>query len=119
MNTVNIIIDRRSLWDLAAAVAAHQNSRDKHKGYRLAIKTEVLTHYGNGKLACMNCGFSDIRALCIDHINGKELAESGSRRATSGYGLYMYLRSANYPSGYQTLCFNCNTIKKSIDYNWY
>ena len=32
-------------------------------------KREVLTHYGNGKYACVKCGFDDGRALSIDHIN--------------------------------------------------
>src|SRR5208283_3808686 len=32
-------------------------------------KLEVLTHYSDGLPTCNKCGFIDIRALSIDHIN--------------------------------------------------
>ncbi len=51
-------------------------------GYRKR-KVEVLTYYGSGKLACVKCGFSDI-----------------------------WLKRNNFPSGYQTLCMNCQYTKK-------
>ncbi|KKL06542.1 hypothetical protein LCGC14_2595010, partial [marine sediment metagenome] len=35
-----------------------------------ATKPYVLRYYGRGKLACVHCGFEDIRALTLDHING-------------------------------------------------
>ncbi len=74
------------------------------------IKTEVLTHYGKGKLACVVCGFDDIRALTIDHIDGS----GGQRRKIEDTGVrfYKWLKGHNYPLGYQTLCFNHNQIKK-------
>jgi hypothetical protein len=77
--------------------------------YKLRIKTEVLTHYGNGKCACVKCGFSDIRALSIDHING-----NGSQERNKKVRVFCYnwLRSNNYPDGYQTLCMNCQFIKR-------
>lgn len=61
------------------------------------LKAEVLTYYGNGKAACVKCGFSDIRALCLDHINGggtKESRKGGTRE------LYRRLRREGYPNGY-------------------
>lgn len=80
---------------------------------RREMKAEVLTHYGRGKLACVRCGFLDIRALCLDHINGggtREREEIGI-----GVHLYRHLKKENYPEGYQTLCYNCNTIKAYED----
>lgn len=76
------------------------------------LKTEVLTRYGKGELKCVMCGYSDIRALCIDHIagDGKYYLPKLSGRA-----LYRELKKGNFPSGYQTLCFNCNFIK-SLEY---
>ncbi len=77
----------------------------------LELKNIVLTHYGNGKLACVICGYSDnIYALCIDHINGggtkhREYLKSGS--------IYKILQKQKYPKGYQTLCMNCNFIKRA------
>ena len=72
------------------------------------LKKEVMDHYG-GKCAC--CGFSEIGALTIDHINGdgnKERRESG---IVGGTFLYRWLREQDYPAGYQVLCSNCNTSK--------
>jgi len=97
---------RRKLW------------RQKHKEqlqvecnkYRCRLKTEVLTHYGNGKLACIKCGYSDIRALCLDHINPS--LEGNNNRRRGGAALYSHLRKHNFPEGYQTLCANCNYIKE-------
>lgn len=74
------------------------------------LKRKVLTVYGHGKCACVRCGFSDIRALCIDHVNG-----GGTRHVKSlgknGKTFYKWLVDNNYPLGFQTLCYNCNQIK--------
>lgn len=79
------------------------------KQYRHNLKKEVLRHYGNGKAICIRCGFADIRALSIDHIdnNGKY------HRKTVGGGtaIYRWFKNNNYPSGFQTLCYNCQIIK--------
>jgi hypothetical protein len=71
-------------------------------------KTQVLTHYGNGKLACVKCGFDDIRALSIDHVLGNGAEEKITRSSS----LYLYLIKNNFPQGYQTLCMNCQWIKR-------
>lgn len=80
------------------------------------LKEEVLTYYGSGKLACIKCGFSDIRALSIDHLNGngakhrKEVASEGG-----GSNFYAWLKKQDFPEGYQTLCMNCQWIKGSTN----
>jgi len=81
------------------------------------VKVEVLTHYGGGKLACVRCSFNDIRALSIDHINGDGHRH---RKITKlmGSSLYYRLRKEGFPQGYQTLCMNCQYIKK-IENNEY
>lgn len=73
------------------------------------LRREVLTHYGNGRIACVGCGFNDIRALSIDHIDGNGHQD----RQRKGYGknFYYWLRTHSYPEGYQTLCMNCQFIK--------
>ncbi len=86
--------------------------------YRATIKTKVLTHYGNGILACVKCGFNDIRALSLDHING---GGSKERRSLT-FHTYKYLIDNNYPQGYQTLCMNCQWIKRVENhemFNWH
>lgn len=81
--------------------------RDK----RFALKREVLTHYGNGKLACVRCGESRLACLSIDHIEGR-----GSylrRNALRGSGaFYNWLKKNSFPEGYQTLCMNDQFIKR-------
>ena len=81
----------------------------EQKVFQQRRKERVLTHYGNGRLACVRCGFSDIRALSIDHINGKGTYH---RIQLGGSNFYGWLIKNNYPEGYQTLCMNCNWIKR-------
>lgn len=81
----------------------------------LKFKITLLTHYGNDKCACVKCGFSDIRALSIDHIEGggfrhrKSLEEQGAGHRRN---FYSWLKRNNHPKGYQTLCMNCQFIKR-------
>lgn len=74
------------------------------------IKSEVLTYYGGGEPACVGCGFSDIRALTIDHING---GGRQHKQALGKYGInfYRWLIQQGFPEGYQTFCMNCQFIK--------
>ena len=88
----------------------------KQSELRLEYKTIVLTHYGNGKLACVKCGFSDVRALSIDHISGDGYQQRLNNRKFIGDSIYRWLRKHNYPEGYQTLCMNCQWIKRVDNY---
>ena len=69
----------------------HKQHREQRLAYQKArvrtLKIEVLAHYGNGEPKCVRCGFGDIKALSIDQNQG-------------------------FPKGYQTLCMNCQFIKK-------
>lgn len=102
------------------------NYRQKYKEIALRKNTEikqiVLSHYSNGKCICTKCGFSDIRALSIDHIDGGGYLHC---RLTSD-SLYRWLIKNNFPEGFQTLCMNCQFIKRyennelkrnDLDYN--
>jgi hypothetical protein len=74
-------------------------------------KELVLTHYGGSKLVCVKCGFADVRALSIDHINGGgRRHREGSLRSSGSF--YSWLMKNNFPEGYQTLCMNCQFIKR-------
>lgn len=77
----------------------------------LRIKREVLSYYGGGVLSCMWCSFGDIRALSIDHIKG---GGTQHKKSLGGYKshLYDWLKQQGFPEGYQTLCMNCQYIKK-------
>lgn len=90
---------------------AHQKEktiymRNYGPSYRLELKKEALTHYGNGKLECICCGESHIIFLTLDHVYGRKNTKDNGRRA---WMLLQWLRSHGYPRGYQTLCWNCNS----------
>jgi len=100
--------------------------KEKHSEHTRAIhrhvKLEVLQHYSL-HLKCQECGFSDVRALSIDHIDG-----GGTAHARSGVNmLYYWLKNKGYPSGFQVLRMNCQYIKReekqeckrSIAKTWY
>lgn len=104
-----------------------QKYRDSHKQqlqeYRRRrgreIKLEVLGHYSkNGdEPVCTRCGFSDIRALSIDHVLGGGSAHRQDYKATGNH-FYNWLKKENYPSGYQVLCMNCQFIKRHEKSEW-
>lgn len=76
---------------------------------RVEIKKEVFTHYCEGEPKCQKCGFSDIRALTIDHKNGDGAKHRKDLKACK---LYPWLKRNKYPEGFQVLCMNCQFIKK-------
>ena len=77
------------------------------------IKYTVFTYYSNvNHPECCNCGYENIKALCLDHVNGDgyKHRKEGSNK---GINLYRKLIRMNFKSDYklQVLCFNCNAIK--------
>lgn len=86
-----------------------------HRQGRQREKERVISHYSNGTMACKRCGFSDIRALSIDHIKGNGAKERRTIGMPKGGGdfFYRWLKKQNYPEGYQVLCMNCQWIKRS------
>lgn len=75
----------------------------KKKTYR--TKRKILLDSLGGK--CIQCGFSDYRALQVDHILGGGSIE---RREKSGIQLWNHM--IKNISKYQILCANCNWIKR-------
>lgn len=60
---------------------------------------------------CIRCGYSDYRALQIDHVNGDGSSE---RKLVTSRGWYSIVEKS-FLAGenrYQLLCANCNWIKK-------
>lgn len=79
------------------------------KQYQRKQRIEIIAIMG-GK--CARCGFSDIRALQIDHINGGGTKENKSIEVG---GIQKKIKSNPLliNTEYQLLCANCNWIKKS------
>lgn len=96
----------------------NKHQRDSFPEKLRLLKTEVLTHYGNGKLICVCCGETNLVFLTLDHINGREEGDRGwNKNKKSGRVLWSYVKREGFPKGYQTLCWNCNSgrqINKGI-----
>lgn len=74
------------------------------------LKKFILQHYGNGDIACVICGENRIDCLSIDHINNNGYEHR--RETGNGVHFYNWLKKNNLPIGYQTLCMNCQFLKK-------
>lgn len=85
--------------------------KTKHQVYHHNLKLAAFAAYGGAK--CIQCGFTDDRALNLDHIEG---GGTQDRRESQGSNtIYLRLKKENYPAGFQVLCANCNSIKKYIN----
>lgn len=73
-------------------------------------KALAIGHY-SPELKCIRCGYKDMRALTLDHIN----SDGNQHRKTRGgrTNLYVWARLNNYPNTLQVLCMNCQFIKRS------
>lgn len=81
--------------------------RNSNIAYYRKVRKLVLDKMGN---KCQKCGFSDWRALQIDHVGG---GGSQEEREISGIGIYLNILKGNPRSKkYQLLCANCNFIKR-------
>lgn len=77
------------------------------RALRAKYRNEVIDRLGG---SCKHCGFSDRRALQIDHVNGNGRKEW--RAAVSSEAYYRDIRNNLYSGKYQLLCANCNWIKR-------
>ena len=73
------------------------------------IRLQALTSIGD---KCVRCGFSDERALHIDHVAGKGNEERRSKKGASYYYFIFNEVQAGRGNKYQVLCANCNYIKR-------
>lgn len=77
------------------------------RNYYHRLRDQVLVGYGD---KCSHCGFSDRRALQIDHVNGggNKMRNAGMKDAI----LFRFIIKNNFPPDFQLLCANCNFIKR-------
>ena len=85
--------------------------------YRDGLKAKAIAYYSDGTSKCVQCGYSNIDALCLDHINDDGAADRrrlkiSGRGNGSGSRTYEALSRLGFPPGYQVLCANCNMIKE-------
>jgi hypothetical protein len=107
--------DRKEHWKQLTPEEIEHRKRaasEKASAKNLRVKTIVVRHYSNDTMRCAKCGLSDIRGLCVDHINGGGRQEMRKLGIKGGTAFYRWLIRNNFPSGnYQVLCAYCNTIK--------
>lgn len=85
---------------------AKEERKEYSRKYDRKIRLEVINHYG-GK--CALCGDTNPNHLTIDHING---GGNGHRKEIKRQSIYPWLRSKDYPDGFQVLCWNHNAEKQ-------
>lgn len=100
----------------------HEQNREylnkRRSEWRAKDKLTVLSHYSEANPpVCIRCGFTDIRALSIDHIYGGGTAQKKDYEV-GGNHFYAWLRRQGYPSSYQVLCMNCQFIKRREMKEW-
>lgn len=78
------------------------------KEWRNKLRIECLTHYGGNPPKCICCGETIIGFLTIDHPNNDGAKQRKNLRLIGGWRFYQWLKSHNYPKGYQVMCYNCN-----------
>jgi len=82
--------------------------RTREYQFRWAVEQRVkLLELFGGK--CVRCGFSDPRALQIDHVHG---GGAEHRRRVAWSVMYREMAAEVGSGKYQLLCANCNCIKR-------
>ena len=105
---------KRTLWQRKYRLNNLDKVRESQKRYHAKNREKLFSALG---ATCKNCGFSDIRALQIDHINGGGIKE---RRTINTKDFHrVVLKSViNNENKYQLLCANCNWIKRTERQEW-
>lgn len=85
-----------------------ETQRVYKRKWNASHKEKVFLHYGKGEIECAMCGFSDARALTIDHVEG---GGNKHRKEVGSNYVYRWIVKNNFPSGFQILCMNCQFIK--------
>ncbi len=88
--------------------------KESNKKYHEKNRNNLLNLMGN---ICCKCGFSDKRALQIDHINGGGIKERVLYN-TKDYHRVVLKSLKNKENKYQLLCANCNWIKRYENREW-
>lgn len=142
LNHKSEIIDYNRHWREKNREHVREYSRNYYKGHSEDINKSTMKWYEKNKVrqrelsrkrlsdkrqslvdllgtVCAQCGFADIRALQIDHING--CGKKERRRFKGSTSLYAYYlkHPDEAKEKLQVLCANCNWIKRHTDKECY
>ena len=84
-----------------------ERNRATSRRAKAKIRERLLGMYGGH---CAVCGFSDARALTLDHVNGNGATE---RERLGERGVYRRALEHYQPDEYRTLCMNCQFIART------
>jgi hypothetical protein len=84
----------------------NQRSRDYYRAREDGMRNRVIVALG---AKCGRCGYDDIRALVLDHIDGR--GDLDRKRLGGRIARYYINRLDEASEKLQVLCANCNTIK--------
>lgn len=101
---------RRAEYDSIYEKTNREKVALRNRRWREKNKQLIYGILGN---KCVKCGFSDPRALQIDHINGggkKEMTQTYKTHSRMIWG-YLKLSPDEIRKKLQILCANCNWIK--------
>ncbi len=80
----------------------NERGRTYSKKKRLEHKLTVVERYGG---SCNCCSENNVFFLTVDHIGGN----GRKHRMTTGGNMWRWLVRNDFPTGFQILCFNCNS----------
>lgn len=84
--------------------------RDYNRQYHRRLRSAAIEFLGG---LCVGCGFSDARALQIDHVHGGGNVER--RKMSNSYSRKICQKVLAGAPSYQLLCANCNWIKRDVE----
>lgn len=105
----------RNKWRTEEEVAEERKRhaivrRESNKASYKKLRDEILDELGG---VCVQCGFTDRRALHIDHVFADGYDDRVENRKKKGPKAYLQNIQKNLGTGrYQLLCANCNRIKQ-------
>ena len=84
-----------------------QKYREQSRKAKRILRERLNSIYGT---KCVLCGFSDVRALTLDHVlkNGSE-----ERKELGERGVYLRALNPEHKHEYRCLCMNCQFIARS------
>ena len=95
-------------WRARTGYTAKNGAKQQRK-YRKNCRDEIISLLG-GK--CVRCGFTDKRALQIDHVNGGGTKDTWGRKNHLTYYKEVIVHLKAGGGKFQLLCANCNWIKR-------
>lgn len=101
---------KRQMYNQRCRVHAHPERRAWKRSERLHKFRMLVLEALGGK--CARCGFTDTRALQIDHVNDDGCLEVNRMGTVPFYRMILRQMSEGTMTKYQVLCANCNWIKR-------